>query len=233
MRVIGKMLLFIIKLIIFIVAVVLIVNFVVIISGGSQIEANVTDTSVSFSKDQIENLKSEDAQCILVLGAAVKPDGSPSKMLRDRLDVAISLYKKRIAPKLLLSGDNGTAYYNEVKCMKNYAVEQGVPKDDIFLDHAGFSTYESVYRARDVFGVSKMIIVTQKYHMYRALYIAKRLGVNAAGACSNQKIYSGQLFYSAREVFARDKDFVQCITKPAPTYLGEKIDISGSGLSTQ
>ena len=78
-----------------------------------------------------------------------------------------------------------------------------------------------------------MIIVTQKYHMYRALYIAKRLGVNAAGACSNQKIYSGQLFYSAREVFARDKDFVQCITKPAPTYLGEKIDISGSGLSTQ
>ena len=117
MRVIGKMLLFIIKLIIFIVAVVLIVNFVVIISGGSQIEANVTDTSVSFSKDQIENLKSEDAQCILVLGAAVKPDGSPSKMLRDRLDVAISLYKKGIAPKLLLSGDNGTAYYNEVKCM--------------------------------------------------------------------------------------------------------------------
>jgi vancomycin permeability regulator SanA len=233
MRVIGKMLLILFKILIAVIAVVLIVNFVVVFSDSSHINSTVSSTDITFSKDQLEGMKTEKAQCILVLGAAVKPDGSPSAILRDRLDVAIALYKRGIAPKLLLSGDNGSVDYNEVKCMRNYAVGAGVASEDIFLDHAGFSTYESIYRARDVFGVSSMIVVTQKYHMYRALYIADKLGVSAVGVCSNQQSYSEQVIWSTREILARDKDFVQCIYKPEPTYLGSSIDISGSGLSTQ
>lgn len=233
MRVIGKMLLLIFKIFIAVILVVLVVNFVVVFSESSNITSTVSSTDITFSKDQLEELKTENAQCILVLGAAVKSDGTPSAILRDRLDVAISLYKKGIAPKLLLSGDNGSVDYNEVKCMRNYAASAGVLSNDIFLDHAGFSTYESMYRARDVFGASKMIVVTQKYHMYRALYIAEKLGVSAVGVCSNQQKYSEQIIWSTREILARDKDFVQCIYKPEPTYLGKSIDLSGSGLSTQ
>lgn len=115
-------------------------------------------------------LKEEDAtalsdvDCIIILGASVKNGDTPSPMLRDRLDEGIALYKAGCAPKILMSGDHGSEYYNEVSVMKNYAIKQGVPSEDIFLDHAGFSTYESMYRARAIFGAEKVVIVTQKYH---------------------------------------------------------------------
>lgn len=173
------------------------------------------------------------ADCIMVLGAEVKPDGTPSKMLRDRLDKGIALYEQGAAPKLLMSGDDGQAYYNEVKVMLEYAVSQGVPEEDIFLDHAGFSTYESMYRARDVFGVSSMIVVTQKYHEYRALYIAESLGIDVRGVSAEEISYAGQSYRDFRELLARDKDFIKCIVKPKPTFLGEPIDITGDGRVTQ
>ena len=122
--------------------------------------------------DEAENY---DSDCILVLGAGVREDGTPSLMLRDRLLTAIELYENGGAPKLLMSGDHGRVDYNEVECMKNFAVEHGVPEDDIFLDHAGFCTYDSVVRAKEVFGAEKIIVVTQKYHIYRAIYIVKCL----------------------------------------------------------
>jgi len=167
--------------------------------------------------------------CILVLGAAVKPDGTPSKMLRDRLEVAVYLYKKGVAPKMLLSGDNGSVYYNEVKAMKNYVLAAGVPAKNVFLDYAGFSTYETMYRARRVFDVDSMVIVTQGYHEYRALYDAQHLGMNAVAIAADQKTYSGQTMRSLREIAARDKDFLMCIIKPKPQYLGSEIPISGKG----
>ncbi len=173
------------------------------------------------------------ADCIMVLGAEVKPDGTPSKMLKDRLDKAIELYRAGAAPKLLMSGDDGQVEYNEVKVMCAYAVDAGVPEEDIFLDHAGFSTYESMYRARDVFGVSDLIVVTQKYHEYRALYIAESLGMDAAGICAEEVEYAGQEYRYFREILARDKDFLKCIFKPEPTYLGDPIDITGDGRVTQ
>lgn len=187
---------------------------------------------INTSKKRI--LKEEDysklnnIDCILILGAGIWGD-KPSPMLQDRLDEGIKLYKKGLSSKIIMSGDHGKEEYDEVNVMKSYAIEKGVPSKDIFMDHAGFSTYESVYRSKEVFEVKKMIIVTQKYHLYRALYIADRLGINAYGVNSNPKKYSGQIFREVREILARNKDFIYTIIKPKPTYLGESINVSGSG----
>jgi vancomycin permeability regulator SanA len=172
------------------------------------------------------------ADCILVLGAGIKPDGSPSLMLKDRLDKGIELYRAGAAPKLLLSGDNGQEEYDEVNAMKKYVLDAGVPSKDIFLDHAGFSTYESMYRARDIFLVKKPIIITQEYHQYRSIYIARGLGIDGYGVNAAPKVYRGQTYREIREILARDKDFIKILIKPKPTYLGETIPISGSGLAS-
>ena len=150
-------------------------------------------------------------------------------MLEDRLKRGVALYKLGAAPKLLMSGDHGTQYYNEVDAMKRYAVEADVPSEDVFMDHAGFSTYESMSRAIQVFEADKVIIVTQQYHLYRALYTAKALGMDAYGVAADYRQYSGQLARDVREVLARIKDFGMAILQPDPTYLGEAIPISGSG----
>ncbi len=171
----------------------------------------------------------EDVDCIVVLGCLVKSDGRPSDMLYDRLVTAIGLYQSGAAPKLLMSGDHGTAEYDEVNAMKNFAVDSGVPSEDVFMDHAGFSTYETVYRAKEVFCAKKVIIVTQEYHLYRALYIADRLGLEAYGVSADLHTYRGQNVREIREVLARAKDLIMCIFKPEPTYLGEAIPVSWYG----
>lgn len=173
-----------------------------------------------------------DADCVLVLGAGVYSDGSPSPMLQDRLEGGIELYELGAAPKLLMSGDHSREDYDEVNTMKDYAMDKGVPDQDVFMDHAGFSTYDSLYRARDVFQAKKVIIVTQKYHMYRALYIADQLGLEAVGVNSDPRSYMGQLYREGRECLARAKDFVQCLRLPEPTFLGDPIPISGDGRAT-
>lgn len=195
---------------------VLSINFYVI---GTTKKSMIKDSDYSSLKD---------IDCILILGAGIWDD-KPSPMLQDRLDVGIELYKKGLASKIIMSGDHGREEYDEVNIMKEYAIEQGVPSEDIFMDHAGFSTYESVYRAKEIFEAKNIIIVTQKYHLYRALYIADKLDINAYGINSDPRKYSGQLFRELREILARNKDFVNCIIKPKPTYLGESIPVSGDG----
>lgn len=167
--------------------------------------------------------------CILVLGAGVKDNGTPSDMLTDRLLTGIALYESGVAPKLLMSGDHGTVGYDEVNTMKAFAIERGVPTEDIFMDHAGFSTYESLYRAKAVFGVKRLIIVTQEYHLSRALFIAEKLGLEAIGVGADIRTYRGQSLRDAREVLARAKDVVTTYFMTPPKYLGEKIDITGNG----
>lgn len=169
------------------------------------------------------------ADCILVLGAGLQGDGSPSPMLRDRLLTGVSLFESGASDRLLMSGDHGTAGYDEVNAMKNFAIEAGVPSECIFMDHAGFSTYESLYRARDIFRADKLIIVTQKYHLYRALYVAGKLGLDVRGVAADGEEYAGQELREAREVLARGKDFFVAIALPEPTYLGEPIPVSGNG----
>lgn len=179
-----------------------------------------------------ENAPEMEADCILVLGAGLKADGTPNHMLQDRLNKGIELYKAGAAPKLLLSGDNGQEEYDEVNAMKDYALNAGIPSEDIFLDHAGFSTYESMYRAKDIFLVKKAIIITQRYHQYRALYTARGLGIEGFGVISEPRSYAGQNYREIREILARNKDFFKVLIKSKPTYLGESIPISGDGLAS-
>lgn len=176
-----------------------------------------------------EAARMENMDCILVLGCGVEEDGTPSDMLRDRLDRSIEVYQLGAAPKLLMSGDHGRVEYNEVGTMKQYAIGEGILSQDIFMDHAGFSTYESLYRAKEIFCADRIIIVTQKYHLYRALYIAEQLGIEAYGVASDQHTYGGQMMRDIREVAARCKDFATTMMCPRPTYLGESISIQGDG----
>ncbi len=175
-----------------------------------------------------EAVQITDADCILVLGCYVKPDGIPSPLLQDRIDMGVGLYKLGAAPKLLMSGDHGRPEYNEVGAMKTSAMNMGIPAEDIFMDHAGFCTYDSMYRAKEVFGAKKIIIVTQEYHLYRALHIAKSLGLEAYGVAAAPRS-GGQLHRDVREVLARNKDVLWCALRMKPKYLGTFIDLSGDG----
>ena len=176
-----------------------------------------------------EAAKLEDVDCILVLGCFVKDDGRPSDMLHDRLTRGVELYDLGAAPKLLMSGDHGREEYDEVAAMKQFAIDEGIPSEDVFMDHAGFSTYESIYRAKEIFQADKILIVTQEYHLYRALYIANQLGVEAYGVSSDYHTYVGQFMRDFREMLARVKDCATCIFKSEPTYLGDAIPIFGDG----
>jgi vancomycin permeability regulator SanA len=168
--------------------------------------------------------------CILVLGAGVRPDGSPSSMLLDRVKVACELYESAgdADLPLLMSGDH-TGSYNEVGAMEKLAVEAGVPSEQIFLDHEGYSTYESLYRAKHVFGAEKMVIVTQEYHLYRALHIARELGIEAVGIPADLRPYRKQKLYELRECLARFKDM---FTAAKGEYSGQPdppVSLKGNG----
>lgn len=201
---------------IFLIAVIFIINFYIKASTKKQI---LTESETS---------KLENIDCILVLGAGIWGD-KPSPMLEDRLLQAISLYENSVSTKIIMSGDHGRKEYDEVNTMKDFAIEKGVPSDAIFMDHAGFSSYESIYRAKEIFKAKKIVIVTQEYHLYRSLYIANQLGIEAYGVGSDPRQYVGATYREIREILARNKDFVKCIFEPEPTYLGETIPVSGSG----
>ncbi len=179
------------------------------------------------SPEQVQTLEAVD--CIVVLGCQVHPDGTPSDMLRDRLDQAIALYHAGVAPKLLMSGDHGQVEYNEVGAMKAYAMEHGVPSDDVFMDHAGFSTYETMVRAKEVFCAKRVVVVTQQYHLYRALYVANAIELEAHGVAADAHVYVGQGYRECREIAARVKDAAMAVFQPDPTFLGEPIPVSGDG----
>lgn len=173
----------------------------------------------------LDTVKTETFDCVMILGAR---KGSP--MLDERLQFGLQAYNTGCSDRLLMSGDHGTESYDEVNFMKDYAIKEGVEADSVFMDHAGFSTYESMYRARDVFQVEKVLIVTQKYHLYRAVYDARKLGLDAYGYKAENLLYP--VINDVREAAARVKDFVWCIFKPEPTFLGEAIPISSSGALT-
>lgn len=179
----------------------------------------------------VDEASSDTYDCVLVLGAGVWGN-SPSHMLEERLNRGVEVYNTGCTDRILMSGDHGREEYDEVNVMKNFAIETGVEANTVFMDHAGFSTYESMYRARDIFGVKKVVIVTQKYHLYRAVYNARKLGLDAYGVAADGQ-YNYDIFVrtynNSREALARCKDFVWCIFKPEPTYLGEAIPIHLSG----
>ena len=163
--------------------------------------------------------------CILVLGAGLNAQGEPSPMLEDRLDLAIYLYQQGYSSKLLLSGDNGTEYYDEVTAMRNYVLGQGVPDSAVVCDYAGFSTYDSMYRAQGIFCVERAIVVTQGYHLSRALFIGKALDMDVYGAAADQETFNGQQARDLREIVARDKDLIKSFIKPEAKIMGDKLPI--------
>ena len=160
-----KVIKYVIIFILIVILIVLSINFYVIISTKNQIL-------------EVENANLDNVDCILVLGAGIWGD-KPSPILEDRLLTGIELYKNNVSSKIIMSGDHGREEYDEVNIMKSFAIEKGIPSENIFMDHAGFSSYDSIYRAKEIFNCKKIIIVTQKYHLYRAIYIANQLGIEA------------------------------------------------------
>ena len=194
----------------------LITNLIMIISTKNNI----------LSADKAKQITNID--CILILGAGIRGN-SPTPMLEDRLLEGLSLYKNKVSSKILVSGDHINKDHDEVNVMKDYLVGHKVPSQDVFMDHAGISTYDSIYRAKYIFKAKKIIIVTQRYHLYRALYIANQLDIEAYGIASNPRTYTNQGKREIREVLARTKDFFKSILKPTSTYLGEEISLIGNG----
>ena len=174
------------------------------------------------------------SDAVMVLGALVYGNGTPSPVLQDRLDYAYEIYAAGKAKKILVSGDHGTKEYDEVNTMKQYLLNKGVDEDDIFMDHAGFDTYDSMYRAKHVFGVETLIISTQQFHIDRAVYCARQLGIDAYGFPSPDKPEYGMFMLNAREMLAKAKAVVDTdILRRSPVFGGEVIHISGSGMLTQ
>lgn len=167
------------------------------------------------------------AQAALIPGAAILIDGGLSPVFRDRADLAIKLYEAKKVSKILVSGDNSTLSHNEVNPVRTYLLRKGIPDQDIFLDHAGFDTYSSMYRAQAVFGVESVLITTQSFHLPRAVFIARKLGVNAYGVDADVGHILPRNY--VREVFANEKAVFELLTRREPKYLGEPIPITGDG----
>ena len=196
--------------------------------GGADLVASI-GRSGTLEGDEVKTLKSFDADCILVLGCGIVDYDTPTSVLADRLDAGIELYNLGVAPKLLLTGDNGTEGHNEIHVMLNYCLGAGVPPEDIFCDHAGFSTAESMIRARNIFSVERAIVVTQTYHEYRALYLGQELGIEVKGVGADQRDYGSNLMRDLREVLARDKDLLKMKMGDEDAVGGEKISLKGDG----
>ncbi|MFZ2970517.1 MAG: ElyC/SanA/YdcF family protein [Minisyncoccia bacterium] len=168
------------------------------------------------------------SQTAIVFGAKVN-SGKMSPMFEDRVISALDLYQAKKVDKILVSGDHGTKNYDEVNVAKDYLASKGVDADDIFTDYAGFDTYDTLYRAKEVFGVESAILVTQKYHLFRAIYIAKGIDMKVTGYSADIHVYRGSEIFEVREIFSRVKAYFDVIFKAKPKFLGDKIPITGDG----
>lgn len=195
---------------------VIVANVIVLVRGGALTVAAASDLSP--------------APVAIVLGASVRPDGTPSDALADRLAQAVELYRAGKVQKLLLSGDHGREHYDETNAMRRYVLERGVPSEDVFCDHAGFSTHDTMARARAVFGVTRAIVVTQRFHLARALYTASVLGIDAQGTPCDQRTYVKGAWFALREMGSRTKALIQSgILHASPRVLGEPISLDADG----
>lgn len=163
----------------------------------------------------------------LVFGAGLKAQGKPGAVLEDRILTAIELYQSDKIGKLIMSGDNSSANHNEVQAMRQFAEDQGLPGEAILFDDSGLSTYDSCFRVREIFGLNKIVLITQKYHLPRALYICNKLGINAFGVSAKNRGYAKQVKYSLREIPASINAWLEInITKPKPNINKNEININ-------
>ena len=176
----------------------------------------------------ISNEEERDFDCILVLGAGLKADGTLSNMLEDRVNTSVELYRGGVSERILMSGDH-SGDYNEVGAMKSAAVGCGIKSSHIFLDHEGYSTYESLWRAKEVFGVERVLIVSQEYHLYRAIYIADQLGIEAYGVSADTREYSKRFYRESRELLARFKDLYLAASRSPVSEDYTPVSLKGDG----
>jgi vancomycin permeability regulator SanA len=203
--------------------------FVLCVSSFFAIQIYVVQSTKNYVITDAESAPVCDA--VMVLGALVY-DSGPSPLLRDRLDYGLELYMLGKAKKILVSGDHGQSDYDEVNAMRQYLLDKGVPSEDIFMDHAGFNTYDSMYRAKEIFGIESLLISTQEFHINRSIYIARGLGIDAYGYQCEDPPYGMKKQY-VREYMERVKAFVDVAIKRPPKYLGDPIPIDGDGSSTE
>ncbi|OCB70480.1 hypothetical protein B0A79_00135 [Flavobacterium piscis] len=163
----------------------------------------------------------------IIFGAGINGD-QPSKYLKDRLDAGISLYKANRINKILLSGDNGRDEYDELTVMKNYCFNHGVDTTKIFIDYAGFDTYSTIYRAKHIFNIKKATLISQEYHLNRAIYIGQKLGIKSVGYSANNGEYRGYKYVTFREYGSIFKSFFDILRNREPHFLGNSIDINGA-----
>jgi SanA protein len=204
----------------------LILGLVFVFGLSSHIRSSTADSI--FAK--VEDVPS--SYTVIVLGASVRANGNLSPILKDRVESALQLYTEGKVKRFLLSGDNDTKEYNEPEAMKEYLIDRGVPQDHIFLDYAGFDTYSSMYRASAIFEVKEAVVVTQNFHLPRALYIARNLGLNYVGYVGDKHVYTHEGANKKRELLANVKAYLELTFKKKPTYLGDKIPISGTSQSS-
>jgi SanA protein len=174
-----------------------------------------------------------DADCALVLGAGLRDDGSPSDVLRDRLDESLALYRSGRVKRIIVSGDHQTPAYDEPNAMRVYLEANGIPPEAVFMDHAGLDTYSSMWRARHVFGVSRIVVVTQQFHLARAVWCARALGMEAEGSAADRHLYRGIAWLQAREVISRTKAVVDVTVRRTPRHHGPPVDLNGDGRATR
>jgi SanA protein len=208
-----RFLTFFVRSVLLLVVLIILINVVILLGSKAYIYKNVAEV--------------KDAQVALIPGAAILKNGELSSIFKDRVNVAIELYNAKKVTKILVSGDNSTVSHNEVNPVRDYLLAKGIPDADIFLDHAGFDTYSTMYRARDIFQVSSVIITTQSFHLPRALFIARKLGLDAHGLSAD----SGHILFKnyVREVFANEKAIIDLVFHTKPKYLGDTIPLTGDG----
>jgi len=195
------------------------------------IQIYIVQSTEAYISKEIADLPECDA--VMVLGAQVYSSGRPSPLLADRLDYGYELYMSGKVKKILVSGDHGQSNYDEVNTMRNYLLDKGVPREDIFMDHAGFNTYDSMYRAKEIFCIDKLLIATQDFHINRAVFIARKMGIDALGYPCEDKAAYGMKHLNTREKLARVKALWDTTIKRNPEFLGEAIPITGSGVLTE
>ncbi len=178
---------------------------------------SVSTAVKSYSAEFITDAPDEKFDCIIVFGAKVRGD-APSDMLADRLETGVDLYHAGVAPKIIMSGDSEHDDYDEVSVMVQYAIDAGVPEENIISDRYGLSTYDSIWRAKNVFRMRRVVAVTQGYHLSRAVYIADKLGLDICGVPADLHTYRGQFMRDLREVVARFKDFYFVQLEVLPSY---------------
>ncbi|NCN11405.1 MAG: membrane permeability protein SanA [Leptospira sp.] len=202
-------------------------------SGGVALSIDKNMVDEYQASDPSKNFRTVPVATVAIIPGAAVYGLTPSPILIDRLRCGLYLYKYGKVKKILLSGDNGTAYYNELKPMLQFMLSNGVKKEDVFVDHAGFRTLDTMVRARAVYQIQDAIFVSQKFHQARAHFIAKKVGIELASYESDMRIYRGSRYYKFREFFARILAWVDMnLFHTAPKYLGDPFPIQGSGIET-